>query len=44
MVLLGHVGFGNGIFVDPRKVEAIVNWEYSKNVIRFEFFGFSRIL
>ena len=25
VVFLGNVGFGNGIFVDPRKVEAIVN-------------------
>ena len=32
MVFLGHVVFGNGIFVDPKKVEAIVNWERPKNV------------
>ena len=25
VVFLGHVVFGNGIFVDPKKVEAIVN-------------------
>ena len=33
VIFLGHVVFENGIFVDPKKVEAIVNWERSKNVI-----------
>ena len=32
MVFLGHVIFGNVIFVDPRKVKAILNWECPKNV------------
>ena len=32
MVLLGHVVFGNEIFVDPKQVEAIVKWEHPKNV------------
>ena len=27
ILFLGHVIFGNGIFVDLRKVEVIVNWE-----------------
>ena len=31
VIFLGHVVFGNGIFVDPRKVEVIVNWEQPKN-------------
>ena len=33
VVFLRHVVSGNGIFVDPKKVEAIVNWEHLKNVI-----------
>ena len=33
IVFLGHVVSQNGIFVDPRKVEAIVNWKQPKNVI-----------
>ena len=44
VVFLGHVVSGNGIFVDPKKVEVIVNWERPKNVIKFEAFGFSRVL
>ena len=32
VIFLGHVVSGDGIFVDPRKVEAIVNWEQPKNV------------
>ena len=32
LVFLEHVDFGNGIFVDPTKVEAIVNWEQPRNV------------
>ena len=38
MVFLGHVVFENGIFVDPKKVEAIVNWERPKNVIEIRNF------
>ena len=38
MVFLKHVVFENGIFVDPRKVEAIVNWEGLKNVIKIRSF------
>ena len=32
VVFLGHVISGAGIFMDPRKIEAIVNWEQPKNV------------
>ena len=38
MVFLDHVVFGNDIFVDPRKVEAIVNWERLKNVTEIRSF------
>ena len=34
IVFLGHVVFGNGIFVDLKKVEVIVNWEQPKNVTK----------
>ena len=33
VIFFRHIVFENGIFVNPRKVKAIVNWEYSKNVI-----------
>ena len=33
IVFLEHVIFGNGIFVDPKKVEVNVNWEQPKNFI-----------
>ena len=40
-VFLGHVVFGNSIFIDPKQVEAIVNWECLKNVIEIRsFLGF----
>ena len=32
VVFLRHVVSGNGIFIYPKKVEAIVKWERSKNV------------
>ena len=35
---LNEVVFGNGVFVDPRKVEAIVNWEHPKNVTEIRSF------
>ena len=35
---LGHIVFGNGIFINPRNVEAIVNWECPKNVIEIRSF------
>ena len=34
----GTVVLGNGIFVDPKKVEAIVNWEQQKNVTKIQNF------
>ena len=34
VVFLGHVVSENGIFADPKKVEAIVNWEQPKNVTK----------
>ena len=33
-----HVVSGNGIFVDYRKVEGIVNWECLKNVTEIKSF------
>ena len=38
VVFLKHVVSGNGIFVDPRKVETIVNWEQPKNVTKIRSF------
>ena len=32
VIFLGHVISGAGIFMDPRKIEAIVDWEQPKNV------------
>ena len=31
MVFLGHVISGHGIEVNPKKIEAVVNWEVPKN-------------
>ena len=38
VVFLGHVVSGEGIFMDPRKVEAIVGWEQPKNVTEIRSF------
>ena len=38
MVFLGHVISGDGIFVDPKKIEAIVSWEQPKNVSEIRSF------
>ena len=38
VVFLGHVISEAGIFVDPRKIEAIVNWEPPKNVSEIRSF------
>ena len=32
VIFLGHIVSENEIFVDPRKVEALVKWEHLKNV------------
>ena len=43
MIFLGHVVYGNKIFVDPKNVEAIVKWECEKNVIKIQsFLGLAR--
>ena len=38
MIFLGHVISEAGIFVDPRKIEAIVNWKQPKNVFEVRSF------
>ena len=38
VMFLEHVVSGNGIFVDPKKVEAIVNQEQPKNVTEIQSF------
>ena len=38
VVFLGHVISGDGIFVDPKKIEAIVSWEQAKNVFEVRSF------
>ena len=38
VIFLGHIVSGDGIFVDPRKIEAIVNWEQPKNVLEIQSF------
>ena len=38
VVFLRHVVFGNGIFIDPRKVKAIVKLERLKNVTEIRSF------
>ena len=43
VIFLGHVVFENDIFVDSRKVEAIVNLERSKNITEIRsFLGLAR--
>ena len=38
VVFLGHVISGDGIFVDPKKIEAVVSWEQPKNVSEIRSF------
>ena len=38
VIFLRHVVSRDGIFVDPRKVETIVNWEQPKNVLEIQSF------
>ena len=43
VVFLEHVVSKNSIFMDPKKVETIVNWDRSKNVIEIRnFMGLAR--
>ena len=43
VVFLGHVVLGDGIFVDSRKIKAIVSWEQPKNIIEIQsFLGLAR--
>ena len=41
VVFLGHVILVEGIYVDPQKIKAIMNWEQPTNVI--EVRSFSRL-
>ena len=38
VVFLGHVISGDGIFMDPKKIEAVVSWEQPKNVSEIQSF------
>ena len=38
VVFLGHVIFAEGIFVDPRKVEAVLKWERPTNMTEIQSF------
>jgi hypothetical protein len=38
VVFLGHVISAEGIFVDPRKVEAVLKWERPTNVTEIRSF------
>ena len=38
MTFLGHVVSAEGIQVDPRKIEAVLDWKQSKNVLRIRSF------
>ena len=38
VVFLGHVVSGEGIFVDPRKIKAIIGWEQPKNITEIRSF------
>jgi hypothetical protein len=43
VVFLGHVISVEGILVDPRKVEVVLNWERPTNVIKIcSFSGLAR--
>jgi hypothetical protein len=39
VVFLGHVMSVEGILVDPRKVEVVLNWERPTNVIKIRSFS-----
>jgi len=38
VVFLGHVISAEGIFIDPRKVEAVLKWERPTNVTEIRSF------
>ena len=38
MIFLRHVVSANGIFMNPKKVEVIVNWKGPKNIIEIKSF------
>ncbi|KAJ8899271.1 hypothetical protein K2173_017306 [Erythroxylum novogranatense] len=38
VVFLGHIVTGDGILVDPKKVEAVMNWEAPRNVSEIRSF------
>ena len=38
VVFLGHIISRDGLSVDPMKIEAVVNWERSKNVTKIRSF------
>jgi hypothetical protein len=38
VVFLGHVVSSEGIFVDPNKVEAVLNWSRLTNVVEIRNF------
>ena len=45
VAFLGHVVSKDGIQVDPKKIEAIIEWLRSTTVIEVRsFFGFSKLL
>ena len=38
VAFLGHVVIKKGIQVDPKKIEAVINWEPPKNVTKMQSF------
>ena len=44
MTFLGHVVSKDGIQVDPKKIEAIIEWPRPTTVIEEKFFGLSKLL
>jgi hypothetical protein len=44
VVFLGHVISGEGIFMDSKKVEAILNWESPTNVTKIHSLSLQGII